>query len=411
MKGNKDSSWSGSAAGGTELPEEPEGVAEKNPAGNGGYPVDLTRLLKITLEKRASDLHLTAGAPPIARVDGELIPLEYPVLRPRDIEQMLFSVLDSNLKAIFEEKLELDFSYSLPGISRFRGNLMRQRGSLAAAFRVVPFSPPGLEELGMPPALVSVLKGLCGLPRGLILVTGPTGNGKSTTLAAMIDLINQTRSVNIVTVEEPIEFLHRHKKSVIKQREVGSDTHSFADALRHVLRHDPDVILIGEMRDQESISIALTAAETGHLVFSTLHTQTAPLTVHRIVDVFQDYMRNQIRQQLADTLQAVVSQQLVPRADGKGRVVAVELMLSTPAVRNLIREGKEHQLYTTIQTSRSLGMQTMDQALAELCLSGKITREVAFSRCVDKAELERLLQRQGFRPEAPAKDDQRYFLF
>ncbi|MEW6276062.1 MAG: type IV pilus twitching motility protein PilT [Bacillota bacterium] len=364
-------------------------------AGEQAYPADLDRLLKITFERKGSDLHLTAGAPPIARINGELVPLDFPVLRPADVENLVFSVLEPRHRKIFEERLELDFSYSIAGMSRFRGNVMRQRGSLAAALRLVPYNPPLIEELGMPPAVAKVMKDLCYLPRGLVLVTGPTGSGKSTTLAAMINVINQERSLNIVTVEDPIEFLHRHKKSIVRQREVGSDTHSFAEALRHVLRHDPDVILIGEMRDLESISIALTAAETGHLVFSTLHTQTAPLTIHRIVDVFQEYLRNQIRQQLADSLQAVLAQQLLPRADGAGRVVAVELMLSTPAVRNMIREGKEHQLYTSIQTGRTLGMQTMDQALAELCLSGKITREVAFARCVDKVELERLLQRPG----------------
>jgi twitching motility protein PilT len=354
------------------------------------YPVDLDELLRYTIERKGSDLHLTAGAPPVARIHGELVFLDLPLLRPCDVEALILPRLDRSLREAFREKLELDFSYSIPGLSRFRGNLMFQRGSIAAAFRVVPYNPPRLEDLGLPPAVRS----LCDLPRGLILVTGPTGSGKSTTLASMIDIINEERSVNILTVEEPIEFLHRQKKSIVKQREERSDTRSFAEALRHALRHDPDVILVGEMRDLESISIALTAAETGHLVFSTLHTQTAPLTIHRIVDVFQEYLREQIRQQLADSLQAVISQQLLPAADGSGRVLAVELMLAIPAVRNMIREGKEHQLYTVIQTNRSLGMQTMDQALADLCLAGKITQEVAFSRCVDKVELERLLQRK-----------------
>lgn len=372
------------------------GGAGSSGAGEQAYPADLDRLLKITFERKGSDLHLTAGAPPIARINGELVPLGFPVLRPVDVENLVFSVLEPQQKEIFRERLELDFSYSVAGMSRFRGNVMRQRGSLAAAFRLVPYNPPLLEELGMPPAVTQVLKDLCYLPRGLVLVTGPTGSGKSTTLAAMINVINQERSLNIVTVEDPIEFLHRHKKSIVRQREVGSDTRSFAEALRHVLRHDPDVILIGEMRDLESISIALTAAETGHLVFSTLHTQTAPQTIHRIVDVFQEHMRDQIRQQLADSLQAVLAQQLLPRADSAGRVVAVELMLATPAVRNLIREGKGHQISTSMQTGRSLGMQTMDQALADLCLAGKITRETAFLRCVDRLEMERLLHKKGF---------------
>lgn len=357
----------------------------------GEYPLNLDQLLTLTVERKGSDLHLTAGAPPTVRVYGDLVRLDYPVLGPLDVEKLVLSVLEPYQRQVFEQEWELDFSYSIPGVARFRGNIMRQRGSLAAAFRVVPYESPRIEELGLP----LVVKEFCYLPRGLVLVTGPTGSGKSTTLAAMIDLINEERSLNVVTVEEPIEFLHRHKRSIVKQREVGTDTHSFGHALRHVLRHDPDVILIGEMRDLESIAIALMAAETGHLVFSTLHTQTAPLAIHRIVNVFQDQLREQIRQQLADSLQGVIAQQLLPKADGSGRVLAVELMLATSAVRNLIREGKEHQLYTCMQTGRSLGMQTMDQALAALCLAGKITREVAFLRCVDRAELERILQREG----------------
>jgi len=367
--------------------------------GAGQYPVGLDQLLTLTVSHQASDLHLTAGAPPIVRVHGDLIRLDYPVLEPSDIEALVLSVLEPYQRQVFEREWELDFSYSIPGMARFRGNIMRQRGSVAVAFRTVPYESPCIEELGLPPAV----KEFCYLPRGLVLVTGPTGSGKSTTLAAMIDVINEERSLNIVTVEQPIEFLHRHKRSIVKQREVGSDTHSFGHALRHVLRHDPDVILIGEMRDLESIAIALTAAETGHLVFSTLHTQTAPLAVHRIVDVFQDRLREQIRQQLADSLQGVIAQQLLPKADGTGRVLAVELMLATSAVRNLIREGKEHQLYTCMQTGRSLGMQTMDQALAALCVAGKITREVAFLRCVDRTELERLLKQEGMGTEGRAQ--------
>ncbi len=356
------------------------------------YPIDFDTLLRITVERQGSDLHLTAGLPPVVRIHGELVPLDYPPLKPSDIEQLVLPRLEPSYRAILDEKWELDFSYSVAGVSRFRGNIMRQRGSYSAVLRVVPYEAPALEELGLPPAV----RNLCFLPRGLVLVTGPTGSGKSTTLAAMIDLINRERRVNVVTVEDPIEFLHRHNKAIVRQREVGSDTRSFADALRHVLRADPDVILIGEMRDLESIAIALTAAETGHLVFSTLHTQTAPLTIHRIVDVFQEHQRDQVRQQLADSLQGVIAQQLVPRADGKGRVAAVELMLASPAVRALIREGKEHQLYSAIQTSRQQGMQTMDQALAELYAAGKITRELALERCVDKTELERLIQKGSF---------------
>lgn len=372
-----------------ECPPEPAGRGYDRA---GEYPVSLDELLLTTIRRHGSDLHLTAGVPPVVRIYRDLVHLDYPSLRPADIERLIFPVLSSFQRQKLEEERELDFSYSIQGISRFRGNIMYQRGSLAAAFRVVPYEVPQFDELGLP----LLIRELCLLPRGLVIITGPTGSGKSTTLASMIDFINRERSLNIITIEQPIEFLHRHKRSIVKQREVGSDTYSFASALRYALRHDPDVILIGEMRDLESISIALTAAETGHLVLSTLHTQTAPLAIRRMVDVFQDYLRNQIRQQLADTLQAVVAQQLVPRADGEGMVLAVEMMLATPAVRNLIREGKEHQLYTVIQTSQAIGMQTMDQSLADLCLSGKITREMALARCVDKTELDRLLRREAF---------------
>jgi twitching motility protein PilT len=350
------------------------------------YPVDLNKLLTLTVEKGSSDLHLTAGAPPIARTYGKLTPFDFPKLSPRDVEKLVFPILEPQQRQEFSEKWELDFSYSIQGFSRFRGNMMRQRGSLAVALRVVPYQIPAIDSLNLP----SCIEELCNLPR-LILVTGPTGSGKSTTLAAMINYINENRSLNIVTVEQPIEFLHHHKKSIVKQREVGSDTHSFGDALRHVLRHDPDVILIGEMRDLESISIALTAAETGHLVLSTLHTQTAPLAIHRIIDVFQEHMQNQVRQQLADSLQGIISQQLLPRADDQGMALATEVLLATSAVRNMIRDGKEYQLYTCIQTGHMQGMRTMDQSLAELYRAGKITRESALLRCVSKTELERLL--------------------
>lgn len=363
-----------------------------NETAQSSHQVNLDRLLLETVQRNGSDLHLTAGAPPVIRISGELVSLEYPTLSPADVENMLLPVLDQRLRNMLDQHWELDFSYSLPGVSRFRGNIMRQRGSLAAAMRVIPYNPPDLETLNLPPAI----RELCYLPRGLVLVSGPTGSGKSTTLAGIIELINRERTVNIVTVEEPIEFLYRHKKSIIKQREVGTDTQSFSEALRRALRHDPDVILIGEMRDLESVSIALAAAETGHLVFSTLHTQTAPLTIHRIVDIFSEHQRSQVRQQLADSVQAVIAQQLLPTRDGKGRAVAVELMLATTAVRNMIREGKEHMIYTAMQTGRAAGMQTMDQSLASLCAAGKISRETALMRCVDKVELERLLQKEMF---------------
>ncbi|GBF32755.1 twitching motility protein PilT [Desulfocucumis palustris] len=352
----------------------------------------IKEILTDAVQMNGSDVHLAAGMPPVVRVYGQLTPMSEQKLMPRDIEELVLPLLDQSQVERLKSELELDFSLSVPGLSRFRGNIMWQRGSLGVNFRVVTMDIPTLESLGLPPAV----RELAYLPRGLVLVTGPTGSGKSTTLAAIIRLINEQRALNIVTIENPIEFLHSHQKSIIKQREVGIDTHSFANALKHVLRHDPDVILVGEMRDMETISIALTAAETGHLVFSTLHTQTAPLALHRIIDVFPDASRNQIRQQLADSLQAVVAQQLLPRADGGGRMAAVEILLTNPAVRNLIREGKEHQLYTAMQTGKEAGMQTMDQALAELVMRGRISMDVAVERCVDRIEMDRYMKRGFF---------------
>ncbi|NSW89329.1 MAG: type IV pilus twitching motility protein PilT [Firmicutes bacterium] len=355
------------------------------------YPLSINQLLEITVNRNASDLHLVVGYPPAIRVAGDINVLDYPAIKPRDMEGLLLPILEEWQLKRLKENLELDFSYAIEGLARFRGNIMLQRGTYAAAFRAVPFVVPKFDDLGLLPEI----KELCNLSRGLVLVTGPTGSGKSTTLAALIDIINNTRRLNIVTIEDPIEFLHRHNKSTVRQREIGLDTHSFVNALRHVLRHDPDVIMIGEMRDLESISIALTAAETGHLVFSTLHTQTAPLTISRIVDIFTHEKREQVRQQLANSLQAIISQQLVPLIDRSGRVVAVEYMVSTPAVRNLIREGREHQLYSTIQTGHSYGMQTMDQALVKLYNKGKISRESVLEYCIDKQEVERLMRQAG----------------
>ncbi|EEG78349.1 type IV pilus twitching motility protein PilT [Dethiobacter alkaliphilus] len=344
-------------------------------------------LLRKTVELEGSDLHLAVGMPPMVRVYGSLMPLDMPVLKPDDVKEMLMPVLDDLQREQLLKEWELDFSYAVEGLSRFRGSAMVQRGSFDVVLRSVPWDIPKVEDLGLPP----VVKDLSRLPRGLVVVTGPTGSGKSTTLASMVGMINEERSCNIVTVENPIEFLHSHKKAIVRQREVGNDTKSFSVALRHMLRHDPDVILIGEMRDMESIAIALTAAETGHLVFSTLHTQTAPLALHRIVDVFPESVRNYVRLQLADSLKGVISQQLLPRADGQGRVAAVEVLVNTPAVSNMVREGNEHQLYTAMQTGRDHGMQTMDSALADLCIRGVVTREEAVSRAVNKAELERAL--------------------
>ncbi len=354
------------------------------------YPLSMVDILKMAADRQASDVHIVPMDPPMFRVNREMVKLDYPKLTPENVKELLLQVIKSHQVEMLKKDLELDFSYALPGVARFRGNVMFQRGTLALALRIVPFEIPELENLGVLPGV----RDLCFLPRGLVLVTGPTGSGKSTTLAAMIDIINRERSLNIVTVEDPIEFLHSHKVSTVKQREVGLDTRSFANALRHVLRHDPDVILIGEMRDLDSISIALTAAETGHLVFSTLHTQTAPLTINRIVDVFAEEQRDQIRQQLTGSLQAVLSQQLVPNAAGDGRVLAMEFLKSTTAVKTMIREGKEHQLYSVMQSSSATGMKTMDQTLSELVLSGKITRNEALEKCIDQSEMKRLLQRQ-----------------
>ncbi|MBT9140458.1 MAG: Twitching mobility protein [Dehalococcoidia bacterium] len=348
----------------------------------------IDQILKKTVEMSGSDLHLPVGLPPMVRVFGELVSLEMEALRPKDVRELLYTLLDEKQKAELENEWELDFSYSINGISRFRGSAMVQRGSLDVVLRVVPWQIPKVDSLGLP----EIVKDLSRLPRGLVLVTGPTGSGKSTTLASMIDMINEERSVNIVTIENPIEFLHTHKKSIVRQRDVGYDTRSFSTALRHMLRHDPDVILIGEMRDMESIAIALTAAETGHLVFSTLHTQTAPLAVNRIVDVFPESARSYIRRQLASSLKGIIAQHLLPRVDGSGRAVAVEILINTPAVSNLIREGHDHQLYTAMQTGRSHGMQTMDNALADLCLRGIVSREEALSRSVNRLELERALR-------------------
>ncbi len=353
----------------------------------GTYPLTMEDIMKIAMERKCSDIHITPGAPPIFRINGDLIPLEYTPLKPEQVRELLVPLLEPWQWEVLREKKELDFAYSMIGIARFRGNVMWQRGTLAIVYRLVPVEPIHLQKLGLP----SAVRDLCYLSRGLVLFTGPAGSGKSTSLAAIINVINEERKVNIITIEDPIEFLHRHKKSIVKQREIGSDTLSFAHALRHALRHDPDVILVGEMRDLESIAIALTAAETGHLVFSTLHTQTAPLAIARVVDVFPQEARNQVRHQLANSLQAICAQKLIKNADGSSRVVAAELMLVNHAVSNMIREGKEHQLYSVIQTSRGMGMQTMDQALAALQLAGKISREAAFRNSVDKKELERLL--------------------
>jgi twitching motility protein PilT len=344
-------------------------------------------LLERVLDLGGSDLHLTTGTHPTVRVHGELKPLtEFPVMNGSEIRRMVYAILTQKQRERFESELELDTSHSIPGRCRFRVNVFLQRDSVGAVMRTIPFEIVDLDKLGLPPAV----RGLAELPRGLVFVTGPTGSGKSTTLASLIDIVNSTKPVHIMTVEDPIEFLHDHKLSVVNQREVGEDTFSFARALKHVLRQDPDVILVGEMRDLETISTALTAAETGHLVFATLHTQDAPQSIDRVIDVFPPEQQQQVRVQLAATLQAVVTQQLVPTVHRGGRVVASEVLIVTPAVRNLIREGKVHQIYSAMQAGGRYGMQTMDQSLALLVNAGAITMETALERCANEDDLKRL---------------------
>ncbi len=350
--------------------------------------IPIPELLEVMLERGASDLHITVGAPPTIRLHGDLIRLdEYPVLEARAIQGMVYAILPQKMRERLEQELELDMSYSLPGRARFRVNAYYQRDSIGAAFRLIPYEIKSVESLELP----SVVADLARYPRGFVVVTGPAGSGKSTTLASMVDIVNQERRAHIMTVEDPIEFLHRHNNCVVNQREVGADTHSFAQALKHVLRQDPDVILVGEMRDLETISTAITAAETGHLVFATLHTQDAPQTIDRIIDVFPPHQQQQVRVQLATTLQGVVTQQLMQTVDGQSRVVAAEVLVCTPAVRNLIREGKVHQIYSIMQAGGRFGMQTMDQSLATLVKAGKVSQQLAYERCHDAEELNRLI--------------------
>lgn len=349
--------------------------------------MNIVELLKIGMEKRASDIHITVGVPPILRIDGKLTPLDMEPLKPSDTKDLVYNTLSESFIQQLEKEGELDTSFSSPGIGRYRVNAYKQRGSYAMALRIIPLEIPSMESLGLP----AVIKDLARLPRGLILVTGPTGSGKSTTLAAMIDLINKERNCHILTLEDPIEYLHKHNRSIVNQREIGIDSKSFANGLRAALRQDPDVILVGEMRDLETISIALTAAETGHLVLSTLHTVGSAKTIDRIIDVFPPHQQQQVRVQLSTVIQAIISQQLLPKASGDGRVAAFEVMIATPAIRNLIREEKIHQIDTAIQTGAKYKMQTMDNSLIDLYSRGVITKETALMQAVNQENIKRFI--------------------
>jgi twitching motility protein PilT len=364
----------------------------------------LSELLKRMVDTGGSDLHVTTNSPPRIRVHGELKPCDdLPVLGPADTKQLCYSILTDAQKHRFEETLELDFSFGIKNIARFRGNLFNQRGATAAVFRVIPFEIKSFEQLQLPP----VLRKLCERPRGLILVTGPTGSGKSTTLATMLDLINQTRYEHMLTVEDPIEFIHPHKKCLVNQREVHSDTRSFSNALRAALREDPDIVLIGEMRDLETIESALRIAETGHLTFGTLHTNSASSTINRIIDVFPSHQQSQIRAQLSLVLEGILCQALLPKSDGRGRAMAMEILIPNPAIRNLIREDKIHQIYSSMQSGQDkFGMQTFNQSLFALYQQRAVNLETAMARSSNADELQDMISRgapvaAGQRPPAP----------
>jgi twitching motility protein PilT len=348
--------------------------------------MEIRDLLLTCIDKAASDLHLTEKEPPILRIDGRLMRTKLNLLSRDELKKMIYSVLTNTQKEMFERDLELDFSLALPGMDRFRVNIHMQKGSVEAAFRRVPLVIPKLEDLGLPQIIIDMAR----KPNGLVLATGPTGMGKTTTLAAMIDLINNEKECHIISIEDPIEFIFTNKKAIIKQREVYADTHSFADALKHALRQDPNVIIVGEMRDLETIATTLTAAETGHLVLATLHTPDAPQTIERIIDVFPPHQQQQVKLQLADCLQGVVSQLLLPHASGKGRVMAAEILMATPGIRNLIREQELEQIPTLMQTGSQFGMKTMDKSLKELFNQGKITLDAALSKVKNTDEFKQL---------------------
>jgi twitching motility protein PilT len=358
----------------------------------------LPELLQTMVQMMASDLHLTAGSPPQVRIDGFLQRLDHSTLSPTDSKQLIYSVLTDAQKHRFEMESDLDFSFGIKGLSRFRGNVFIQKGAVAAAIRTVPFELKGLEELGVPPIVMDLTK----RPMGLVLVTGPTGSGKSTTLAAMIDAINSERHVHIVTVEDPIEFVHLHKKSVVNQREVITDTKNFTTALRYVLRQDPNVVLIGEMRDLETTEAALSIAETGHLTFATLHTSSAVQTINRIIDIFPSHQHAQVRAQLSFVLEGVISQQLIPKKASKGRAASVEIMIPNTAIRNLIREDKVHQIYSIMQSGQDAhGMITMNQSLFNLYSKGLISYDAAMGRSHRPEELTTMFSKLGGRPQGP----------
>ena len=360
---------------------------------------NLHQLLKAMVEKGASDLHLTTGSPPQLRVDGELVPLKIPALTPVETKQLAYSILTDAQKHRFEEDNELDLSFGVKNLARFRANFFLQRGAVAAAFRIIPFKILTFNELGLP----QVVADLSRKPRGLILVTGPTGSGKSTTLASIIDKINTDRHEHILTIEDPIEFLHPHKNCLVNQREVGSDTKNFKVALKYILRQDPDVVLVGELRDLETIEAALVVAETGHVCFGTLHTNSAVQTINRVIDVFPSYQQPQVRAQLSFVLEGIMSQQLLAKAGGAGRVLGLEILVPNPAIRNLIREDKIHQLYSAMQVGQAkFGMQTFNQCLAGLLQRKLITQEEAYSRTSDADELKNLVSGgMGPRPGGP----------
>jgi twitching motility protein PilT len=350
----------------------------------------LSQMLKEMVDQGGSDLHITTNSPPMVRVDGVLHAIEGPPLTPTQTKQLAYSILTDNQKHRLEESLEIDFSFGIKGMARFRANVFHQRGAIAAAFRRIPFEIRSFRELGLPP----VIERLCEKPRGLVLVTGPTGSGKSTTLAAMIDKVNRERCEHIVTIEDPVEYLHAHQSCIVNQREVNSDTHDFTAALRSALRQDPDVVLIGEMRDLETVGAALRIAETGHLTFATLHTNSAAQTINRVIDIFPAHQQGQVRVQLSFVLEGILCQSLLPRVTGNGRALAMELLIPTPAIRNLIREDKIHQIYGMMQTGQSKhGMMTFNQSLAELYLRRMISLQTALGRSSYPDELQEIIAR------------------